>query len=128
MSKGPDSTSSSPRRARLLWTMLGAMVLVGVLPLIVSHYILTGINRESLETLEKKYLTRSAVSIATDIQHLLASNSRQLNEIAGSLRVVRKGLPSSTDPFIYAAETRWVAEYMSSESDLLALRILNPDG
>ena len=108
--------------------MLGAMVLVGVLPLIVSHYILTGINRESLETLEKKYLTRSAVSIATDIQHLLASNTRQLQEIAGSLRVVRKGLPSGTDPFIYAAETRWVAEYMSSESDLLGLRILNPAG
>ena len=108
--------------------MLGAMVLVGVLPLIVSHYILTGINRESLETLEKKYLTRSAVSIATDIQHLLATNTRQLNEIAGSLRIVRKGLPAGTDPFIYAAETRWVAEYMSSESDLLALRIINPAG
>ncbi len=129
MSKGPDSKASpSPRRARLLWTMLGAMVLVGVLPLIISHYILTGINRESLETLEKKYLTRSAVTIATEIQQLIATNARQLNEIAASLRIVRKGLEDGTDPFIYAAETRWVAEYMSTESDLLALRVLNPAG
>ena len=108
--------------------MLGAMVLVGVLPLVVSHYILTGINRESLETLEKKYLTRSAVGIATDIQHLLGSNLRQLSEIAGSLRIMQSGLAAGTDPFIYAAQTRWVAEYMSDESDLLALRILNPAG
>ncbi|MGZ8710918.1 MAG: HD domain-containing phosphohydrolase [Thermoanaerobaculia bacterium] len=104
------------------------MVLVGVLPLIVSHYILTGINRESLETLEKKYLTRSAVTIATAIQQLIASNARQLSEIAGSLRVAGEGLPANTDPFVYAAETRWVAEYMSDESDLLALRLLNPQG
>ena len=108
--------------------MLGAMVLVGVLPLIISHYILTGINRESLETLEKKYLTRSAVTIATEIQQLVATNARQLNEIAASLRIVQKGLEDGTDPFLYAAETRWVAEYMSTESDLLALRVLNPAG
>ena len=107
--------------------MLGAMVLVGVLPLVVSHYILTGINRESLETLEKKYLTRSAVRIATDVQHLVSSNTRQLNEIAGSLNIMRRGLGGG-DPFIYAAQSNWVAEYMSSESDLLALRILNPAG
>ncbi|HUP45600.1 MAG TPA: HD domain-containing phosphohydrolase [Thermoanaerobaculia bacterium] len=117
-----------PRRARLLWTMLGAMVLVGVLPLVVSHYILAGINRESLETLEKKYLTRSAVGIATDIQHLLASNRRQLSEIAASMRMIQTGLPSRTDPFVHAAETGWVGEYMSNESDLLALRILNARG
>src|SRR5687767_3664681 len=103
MSNGPDSNSRSPRRARLLWTMLGAMVLVGVLPLVVSHYILSGINRESLETLEKKYLTRSAVTIATEIQQLIASNTRQLSEIAGSLRIMEKGLPTGSDPFLYAA-------------------------
>ena len=103
-------------------------MLVGVLPLVVSHYILTGINRESLETLEKKYLTRSAVRIATDVQHLVATNTRQLAEIAGSLRIMQRGLGARTDPFIYAAQTEWVREYMTSESDLLALRILNRAG
>src|ERR1700720_4637800 len=82
------------RRPRLLWTLLGAMVLVGLLPLVVSHYFLIGINRDSLETLEKKYLTRSGVGIATDLQNLLNSNIQQLMKIAGSVRVMRKALPA----------------------------------
>ena len=89
-----DDAQPSPRRARLLWTLLGAMVLVGLVPLVVSHYFLIGINRDSLETLEKKYLTRSAVGISTDIQNLLASNTQQLTKIAGSMRVMQKALPA----------------------------------
>jgi len=104
------------------------MVLVGLLPLVISHYVLIGINRDSLETLEKKYLTRSAVGIATDIQNLLASNTQQLNEIAGSIRIMQKALPGGTDPFTYAANTKWIGDYVTSDSDLLALRVLNAGG
>jgi HD-GYP domain-containing protein (c-di-GMP phosphodiesterase class II) len=104
------------------------MVLVGLLPLVISHYVLIGINRDSLETLEKKYLTRSAVGIATDIQNLLASNTQQLNEIAGSIRIMQKALPAGTDPFTYAANTKWIGDYVTSDSDLLALRVLNAGG
>src|SRR5262249_34118821 len=46
------------RRPRLIWTLVGAMALVALVPLGVSHYSLIRINRDSLETLEKKYLTR----------------------------------------------------------------------
>jgi HD-GYP domain-containing protein (c-di-GMP phosphodiesterase class II) len=115
-------------RTRLLWTLLGAMVLVGLLPLVVSHYFLIGINRDSLETLEKKYLTRSAVGIATDIQNLLTNNSQQLAKIAGSIRVMRKALPAGTDPFTYAAQSGWITDYISADSDVLALRVLNTLG
>src|SRR5439155_7560450 len=115
-------------RPRLVWTLLGAMVLVGLVPLVISHYFLIDINRESLETLEKKYLTRSAVSIATDIQNLLTSNTQQLNEIAGSLRIMQKALPKGTDPFTYAANTPWIGDYVTPDSDLLALRVLNAAG
>src|SRR5690242_11975322 len=116
------------RRPRLLWTLLGAMVLVGLLPLVISHYFLIGINRDSLETLEKKYLTRSAVGIATDIQNLFAGNTQQLNEIAGSVRIMQKALPPGTDPFTYAAKTPWIGDYITQDGDLLALRVLNPSG
>ncbi|HEY3055098.1 MAG TPA: HD domain-containing phosphohydrolase [Thermoanaerobaculia bacterium] len=115
-------------RPRLVWTLLGAMVLVGLLPLVISHYFLIDINRDSLETLEKKYLTRSAVSIATDIQNLLTSNTQQLNEIAGSLRIMQKALPRGTDPFTYAANTPWIGDYVTPDSDVLALRVLNAAG
>jgi HD-GYP domain-containing protein (c-di-GMP phosphodiesterase class II) len=116
------------RRARLLWTILGAMVLVGLMPLVISHYFLIGINRDSLETLERKYLTRSAVGIANDIQNLLTSNSQQLTKIAGSIRAMRKALPPGGDPFIYAAQSGLITDFLSPDSDLLALRILNREG
>src|SRR5712692_2166916 len=116
----PQTTS---RRPRLLWTLLGAMVLVGLLPLVVSHYFLMGINRDSLETLEKKYLTRSAVSIATDIQNLITSNTQQLSKIAGSIHVMKRALPPDTDPFGYIARRGVITDYISSDSDLIALRI-----
>jgi HD-GYP domain-containing protein (c-di-GMP phosphodiesterase class II) len=121
----PEPSSHGPR---LLWTLLGAMVLVGLLPLVVSHYFLIGINRDSLETLEKKYLTRSAVSIATEIQTLLASNTQQLTKIGGSMRTLKRALPADSDPFIYVARTGLIADYLSPDSDFLALRILNRAG
>src|SRR5438270_6374365 len=106
------------RRPRLLWTLLGAMVLVCLLPLVVSHYVLIGINRDSLETLEKKYLTRSALSIATDLQNLLTSNTQQLTKIAGSVRVLKTALPPGTDPFTHSAATGWIQDYITSDSEI----------
>jgi HD-GYP domain-containing protein (c-di-GMP phosphodiesterase class II) len=104
------------------------MVLVGLLPLLVSHYFLIGINRDSLETLEKKYSSRSAVSIADDVQNLLTNNMQQLTKIAGSIRVMKKALPAGTDPFTYAAQSGWITDYISADSDVLALRVLNTSG
>jgi HD-GYP domain-containing protein (c-di-GMP phosphodiesterase class II) len=121
------SAASSPR-PRLLWTLLGAMVIVALLPLLVSHWFLIRINRDSLETLEKMYLTRSAVGVATDVQNLLLSNTQQLTKIAGSIRIMRKALPAGTDPFTYAAQTRWITDYLTPDSDLLALRVLDNAG
>src|SRR3954468_4011839 len=124
----PPDESPTSQRPRLLWTLLGAMVLVGLLPLVVSHYVLIGINRDSLETLEKKYLTTSAIGIATDLQNLLNSNTQQLTKVAGSVRVMKKALPPATDPFTYAAKSGWITDYISPDSDLLALRVLNSAG
>src|SRR5437764_11559532 len=110
----PEETQTPPpRRARLLWTLLGAMVIVGLVPLVVSHYFLIRINRDSLETLEKKYLTRSAVGIATDIQNLLTNNTQQLRKIAGSMRAMKKALPAGADPFAYSASTGVIADYIT---------------
>ncbi|MEO8035932.1 MAG: HD domain-containing phosphohydrolase, partial [Acidobacteriota bacterium] len=130
MSEAPETTQPTVprRRARLLWTILGAMVLVGLMPLVVSHYFLIGINRDSLETLERKYLTRSAVGIANDIQNVLTNNTQQLTKVAGSIRAMRKALPPGGDPFIYAAQSGVIGDFLSPDSDLLALRILNREG
>jgi HD-GYP domain-containing protein (c-di-GMP phosphodiesterase class II) len=128
MSEPIEESETFSRRSRLLWTILGAMLLVGLLPLVVSHYVLIQINRDSLETLEKKYLTRSAVGIASDIQNLIANNSQQLSKIAGNFLFMRRTLPAGTDPFAYAAATQWIAEWMTPDSDLIALRMTNREG
>jgi HD-GYP domain-containing protein (c-di-GMP phosphodiesterase class II) len=123
-----DDVQPPPRRARLLWTLLGAMVVVGLVPLVVSHYFLIRINRDSLETLERKYLTRSAAGIATDIQNLLTNNTQQLIKIAGNVRALKGALPAGTDPFVYAAQSGMIADYITPDGDLLGMRILNRDG
>src|ERR1044071_7476155 len=118
----------SPRRGRLLWTLLGAMVVIGLLPLVISHYFLIGINRDSLETLEKKYLTRSAVSIATDVQNTIASNTQQLSKIAASVRAMKRALPPGSDPFAYAGQSNVISDYITPDSEILGLRILDRGG
>jgi HD-GYP domain-containing protein (c-di-GMP phosphodiesterase class II) len=128
MSDDDDEAQPTPRRARLLWTLLGAMVAVGLVPLVVSHYFLIRINRDSLETLERKYLTRSAAGIASDIQNLLTNNTQQLMKIAGNVRALKRALPAGSDPFVYAAQTGMIADYITPDSDLLGMRILNRDG
>lgn len=125
-----DASAPPPvtRRPRLLWTLLGAMILVGLLPLVVSHYFLIGINRESLRTLEQKYLTRSAVSIAGDLENLVSNNRQQLQQTAAALRTMRTALPAGTDAFQYAAQTKWIADYVTPDGDLVALRAINTSG
>src|SRR5512132_2508261 len=129
MAAAAETPVDPPKRSRprLLWTLLGAMILVGLLPLVVSHVFLIGINRDSLETLEKKYLTRSAVSIANSLQSLLDSNKQQLSKIAGSVRNVRRAVPG-VDPFTYAPETNWILDFMTPDGDLIALRTVNTSG
>jgi HD-GYP domain-containing protein (c-di-GMP phosphodiesterase class II) len=119
----PVAARPRPRR-RLLWTLLGAMMLVGLLPLAISHLQLTRINRGSMETLEKKYQSRSAVSIGNDIQNLYANNQQHLSKIAGNMRALEKAL--GADPFPYAND--WMSDYVNGESDLIAVRALNRAG
>jgi HD-GYP domain-containing protein (c-di-GMP phosphodiesterase class II) len=127
MSESPSPPAPS-RRGRLLWTLLGAMVVIGLLPLVISHYVLIGINRDSLETLEKKYLTRSAVSIATDVQNTIASNTQQLSKIAASVRAMKRALPPGSDPFAYAGQSNVISDYITPDSEILGLRILDRGG
>jgi HD-GYP domain-containing protein (c-di-GMP phosphodiesterase class II) len=121
------SKSGNGSRPRLVWTLLGALILVAILPLLISHYFLIGINRESLETLEKKYLTRSAVAISSDIDNLARSYAQQLEKIASGMSnaaIISRG----ADPILASADTGLIQAYTQSDPDLLALRVVNRDG
>ena len=112
---------------RLLWTLLGALVLVAILPLLISNYFLIGINKESLETLEKKYLSRSAISISGDLDSLIRSYSLQLDKIAAGMANVML-ISQGSDPFASAGETGLIETYTKNDSDILALRLVDKDG
>ena len=116
------------RRPRLLWTLLGALILVSVLPLVISHKVMTGINRDSLETLEKQYLTRSAVGIASDIENLISNYTQQLMKISNGIRISAALLPPGTDPFSTSSGGETVASYTTQDPDILALRIVDRNG
>jgi HD-GYP domain-containing protein (c-di-GMP phosphodiesterase class II) len=122
MSKA-DKTS----RPRLVWTLLGALILVAILPLLISHYFLIGINRESLETLEKKYLTRSAVAISSDIDNLSRSYVQQLGKISSGITNAAM-LSRAPDPIVASAGADLIQTYTKNDPDLLALRVVNRNG
>ncbi|MBW3564939.1 MAG: HD domain-containing protein [Acidobacteria bacterium] len=113
-------------RPRLLWTLLGALILVAVIPLVVSHYFLTGINRQSLETLESKYLTRSAVGIANDINNFTSGELDRLRTIAAGINATATTLPADADPFAHAASEGTISNYLGSGA--LALWLVNREG
>jgi len=110
-----------------VWTLLGALVLVAILPLLISHYFLIGINRESLETLEKKYLTRSAVAISSDIDNLSRSYLQQMEKIASGITNAAT-LSRERNPVMAAADSGLIQTYTKNDPDLLALRVVNRDG
>jgi HD-GYP domain-containing protein (c-di-GMP phosphodiesterase class II) len=115
-------------RQRLLWTLLGALLLVGTVPLLISHYFLIGINRDSLETLEKKYLTRSAVSIAADVQNLISGYTRQLQTIVPGILATREFLPRGYGFVDHAEGENLLATWAAADDQIIALRIVDAAG
>ena len=101
------------------------MALVALVPLVVSHLILIGINRDSLQTLEKQYLTRSAVQISNDLQNLLVSNRQQMNKIASSI-VLSGEVPLGR---MRSLGGQWIynKEYRSLEQDMATLLAVTPE-
>ena len=80
---------STPRvsRFRIVTALLAALIVVSIVPLVISHVALVRINREALETAEKKYLTRSAVTLAQDVDTYLKNAQMQLRRIADGMKL-----------------------------------------
>lgn len=116
------------RRGKLLVTLIGVLVLVSVLPLLISNWFLIGINRDSLETLEKQYLTRSAVGISSDVDNVVQSYQQQLLKIAGGIQTMSRFMPEGSDPILHPVQNEVIAGYAASDADLLAVRMLNLSG
>ncbi len=114
-------------KLKLSQVLLLMLLLVGILPLAISSFLLIWQNREILETQERSYLTRSAGSLSVELNNYLESSLRQLQQLGNSLLAVPQ--PEKLESRLAQP---WVASYLSefmvSNSNLIALRVLDPKG
>src|SRR5258706_5178244 len=84
-------------RLKIVTALLGAMILVSMVPLVALHFNLIRINREALETAEKKFLKGSSVTLADYTERHILNAQVQVKKIGDSLRL-SSSIPGA-DPF-----------------------------
>jgi putative nucleotidyltransferase with HDIG domain len=112
-------------RLRIVTALLAALVLVSIVPLALLHFNLIRINRDALETAEKKYLKNSSVTLADSFDTYITNAQSQLKKIADGIRLASS---MSTDPFFYLSKKQLLREYADTESSFPVLRALDRDG
>jgi HD-GYP domain-containing protein (c-di-GMP phosphodiesterase class II) len=119
------SVSRRPR-LRIVTALIAVLVVVSIVPLALSAIRLVSINREALETAEKQYLTRSAVTLSDGIEAYLRRMLVQVTKIGDGLELARAVAPEK-DPFAFVGRTALIARYREAEPSFLVLRALDPD-
>ncbi|HSL83568.1 MAG TPA: hypothetical protein VLF66_12405, partial [Thermoanaerobaculia bacterium] len=115
------------RRPRLRHLLFLALLLSGIIPLVISNAVLIRQNRDRLETEERTQLTQAADALSREVSdHLAAARS--------SLHHLGKGLLLVPGPELLQERLRqpWVTRYLdgflAAESNLVAMRLLDPAG
>lgn len=108
-------------KSSLTYPIAAILVLVTVVPVALSGWLFASYNREHLTTVEKLYLNRQAVSLASEVDYFLASRNSYLESTARALAV------SSSDD---VASFEAVLQKMANEAgpSFAYLQILNRAG
>ena len=117
---------SGSRRIRLFVLFSSALVFACLLPLLFSDFVLIRRNRDALETLEKKYLTRSSSALADRLAAIYASASAQLANAAEAIRLARR--LTGRDPSASEAAPEILATVVKGEKSLVAVRWVDLEG
>ena len=112
-------------RLRIVTALLTALVVVSIVPLVLLTLNVTRINRDALETAEKKYLKNSSVGLAEKFETAITNAQTQLRKIADGLRLASSMSP---DPFYYLSKKELLREYADADASFLVLRALDRDG
>jgi putative nucleotidyltransferase with HDIG domain len=120
-------------RLRIVTALLAALLIVSILPLVGLHFSLIGINREALETSEKKYLKGSSVTLADAIDRYFANAQNDVVRVADGIHLGRQIATSSganIDPFFSLGKTRVLDGTLQSLSGggIRLLRAVDRDG
>jgi HD-GYP domain-containing protein (c-di-GMP phosphodiesterase class II) len=120
-------------RLRIVTALLGALLVVSIVPLIALHFSLIRINRDALETSEKKYLKGSSVTLAEAIDNSISNAQKDLIRIANGI-LLGKSIATTADvdidPFFSLSRTEVLDGYRQSlhDSGIRLLRALDRDG
>jgi putative nucleotidyltransferase with HDIG domain len=79
---------SARLRSSLTYPIAATLVLVTVVPLVLVSLLLISANRTHLETVEKRYLGRQAVSLASEVSLFIDGHRTQLESTARALAAV----------------------------------------
>ncbi len=112
-------------RLRIVTALLAALVVVSLVPLVLLTLNVTRINRDALETAEKKYLKNSSVGLADKFETVITNAQNQLRKIADGLRLASSMSP---DPFYYLSKKELLREYADADASFLVIRALDRDG
>ncbi len=120
-------------RLRIVTALLAALLFVSILPLVGLHFSLIGINREALETSEKKYLKGSSVTLADAIDRYLQNAQLEVVRVAEGIRLGRQIATSSgatVDPFFALGKSHLIDGLLESvaRSGIRLLRAVDRDG
>jgi len=99
---------------------------VSLTPLLVTDRVLISQNRESLETMEKKYTARSAAGIADSISAFYRSSEEQLATLADTMKFSQA--LSGKNPFSTTAASGILPDFVKGRSTFLALRVIDQEG
>ncbi len=132
-SRGGDKRSiilllDTPRRPRirLFALLVAALAVVSLTPLLVTDRVLITRNRESLETMEKKYTARSASAIADSIAAFYRSTEEQLDTLADTMKFSQA--LSGKNPFSTVAASGILPDFVKGRTTFLALRVIDHEG
>jgi HD-GYP domain-containing protein (c-di-GMP phosphodiesterase class II) len=105
---------------------VAALAVVSLTPLLITDRVLVGLNRESLETMEKKYTARSASAIAELIATFYRSSEEQLDTLADTMKFAQA--LSGKNPFSTAAASGILPDFVKGRTTFLALRVIDHEG
>jgi putative nucleotidyltransferase with HDIG domain len=113
-------------RFRLFVLLVAALCAVSLTPLLISGIVLIGHNRESLETMEKKYTSRTAAALAQTISNFFRGSEEQLDTLADTMRFSQT--LSGHNPFATAATSGILPEFVKGRTTFLAIRVIDREG
>ncbi len=107
-------------RSSLTYPVAGTLVLVTVLPVVVVGLLLASSIRDHLTTVEKQYLTRQAVGLASEVSLFFSSHRTQLEATARALDVSSQLPVTETDALLKGVARR--------DPSLMRLQLVRANG